>query len=67
MKLTFAPVPRMDFIDSPEALREFEREMAVVGERPQQLTLEQRKREAAPFVAAIREWAASEKGTNEAS
>lgn len=53
--------PQEAAISTPEALAEFGREMRVTGERPVQLTLEEWRIAAAPFIAAIREWAAREK------
>lgn len=53
MKPTFGSLaPRVDSISTPEELEAFEREMRVTGDRPEHLTLEERRIAAAPFIAA---------------
>jgi len=51
-------------IETPEALEAFEREMRVMGERPRQLSEAERKLAAAPFIAALVEWARVEEKEN---
>lgn len=55
--------PQEVVIDSRESLRAFERCMKLLVDHEPPLTLEERKREAAPFILALREWAEGEHGT----